>query len=81
MKAFSVMLILVLAAYLTGCAGSGMSDVDAKKEEKEMATETAKGFDSIDDTRCRSFGYQPGSSAYAQCRSDYAKIHKQGGAD
>ena len=79
MKARSAVPILVVAGCLAGCAGTGMSDTDAKKEDKAIATETAKGFDSIDDTRCRSFGYQPGSPAYAQCRSDYAKIHKQSG--
>jgi hypothetical protein len=81
MKAHSAVPILVVAGCLAGCAGTGTSDVDAKKEDKAMATETAKSFDSIDDTRCRSFGYQPGSSAYAQCRSDYAKIHKQGDSE
>ena len=77
MRAHSVTLIVLFAVYLTGCTSAGMSDVGAKKQDKEMATETANGFASIDDARCRSFGYQPGTATYAQCRSDYEKLHKQ----
>jgi hypothetical protein len=78
MKAHSAASILVLAVCLLGCAGSGMSDVDAKKQDKQMANDTAKAFDSIDDAKCRGFGYQPGSLAYTQCLSDYEKLRKQG---
>ena len=73
---------LVLAAIVgvaVGACGTsgGMSDVDAKKQDKEMAAETAKGFESIDDARCRSFGYQPSSPSYAHCRDEYKKLHAQ----
>ena len=67
--------LLLILGCLGGCAGGGMNDVDAKKEEKEIAAQTAKGFGSIDDAKCRSFGFQPGSPAYAKCRSDYESLH------
>jgi hypothetical protein len=79
-SALAVVLAAIIGSGVGACGTSGgMSD--AKKQDKEMAAETAKGFESIDDARCRSFGYQPGSPSYAHCRDDYKKLHAQGSGE
>jgi hypothetical protein len=53
---------------LAGCADQQRPD----PQDKAAAEEAAKATDTIDDARCQSYGFQPGSSGYAQCRKDFA---------
>jgi hypothetical protein len=39
----------------------------------------AKDTSTIDDARCQSFGFQPGSPGYAQCRKNIDSERKQMG--
>jgi hypothetical protein len=55
--------------FLAGCAGQQHSDAQAK-EDKAAVQEAAKDVASIDDARCQSFGFAPGSPGYAKCRND-----------
>lgn len=69
-KVFRGVFALVLAAiYLAGCANQQQPDPQAK-EDRAALQEAAKEIGSIDDARCQSFGFQPGSSGYAKCRKE-----------
>jgi hypothetical protein len=72
--------ILMLASILiAGCAGhsaeciTGVAHPDcapgtAGHEASALQQETEKTFAAMDDARCRAFGYEPGSQAFADCR-------------
>ena len=66
---------ILALAFLSACAGS--SDIDAKKQDKELATETAKGFAAVDDAKCQSYGFRVGTTAYSDCRKQFESEHKQ----
>jgi hypothetical protein len=74
--AFSPLIFAIL--FLFGCASS---DLNPKKQDKEMAGEAAKAYGSIDDAKCQSQGFQPSSPAYAQCRNEIENIRKQVGIE
>jgi hypothetical protein len=79
--AFSPLIFAILflfGCFLFGCASS---DLNPKKQDKEMAAEAAKAYGPIDDAKCQSQGFQPGSPAYAQCRKEIENIHKQVGVE
>jgi len=76
-------LMLVLTSILiSGCAGHSVDCTmgvghngctPGTKEYEEMMqrqqnAQDAKTVDTIDDTLCRSYGAEPGSTAYAECR-------------
>jgi hypothetical protein len=76
-------LILVLTSILiSGCAGhsvdctmgAGHNGCTPGTKEYEQMTQRqqdaqdAKTVDTMDDTLCRSYGAEPGSTAYAECR-------------
>jgi PBP1b-binding outer membrane lipoprotein LpoB len=66
---------LALAAVaLTCCANEHNLDPE-QKEDKAAQQEASKEVESIDDAKCRSSGFQPGSSAYTQCRKELAIEH------
>ena len=67
-------LLISVAMLLAGCANQQQA-----KEDKAAAEEAAKETGTIDDARCWSYGFQPGSSDYAQCRKDIDNGHKQMG--
>ena len=74
---------ILVAVLLAGCAGHsidcemgitwhencapGTAAYEERQEEK--ATKAAVG--AIDDAKCQSYGFQPGSLGYAQCRKDF----------
>jgi hypothetical protein len=58
-----------VAIFFAGCASQQQPDVQAK-EDKAALQEAAKEIGSIDDARCQSFGFQPGSSGYTKCRKE-----------
>jgi len=60
---------------LAGCT----SDQQQAKDDTAAAAEAAKQTGTIDDARCQSYGFQPGSPDYAQCRKDIDSGHKQMG--
>ena len=74
--------LILVAISLVGCAGHsidcemgiwhencapGTAAYEERQEEK--ATKAAVG--AIDDAKCQSYGFQPGSPGYAQCRKDF----------
>jgi hypothetical protein len=61
--------LLPVVLLLAGCAKFQNLDPQIK-EDKAAAEESAKETGTIDDARCQSYGFQPGSSGYAQCRKD-----------
>lgn len=61
--------LIPVAIFLAGCAQQGSLDSQAK-EDKAAAAEAAKETGTIDDARCQSYGFQPGSPDYAQCRKE-----------
>jgi starvation-inducible outer membrane lipoprotein len=61
-------LLISFAVLLAGCA-SQEDDLQAK-ETAAALEQAAKQTNTIDDARCQSFGYQPGSPKYAQCRKE-----------
>jgi outer membrane biogenesis lipoprotein LolB len=72
-----VALVLIPAALLlAGCANQQSLDPQ-QKEDKAAAAEAAKETGAIDDARCQSYGFQPGSPRYAQCRMDIDGERKQ----
>jgi hypothetical protein len=61
--------LLPVVILLAGCAK--LQNLDPQtKEDKAAAEESAKETGTIDDARCQSYGFQPGSPGYAQCRKD-----------
>jgi len=62
--------LIVGAMSLAGCANQQRPDAQAK-EDKAAAEQATKDIGSIDDARCRSFGFQPSSPGYTQCRNDF----------
>ena len=41
-------------------------------EEKQEERDTKAAVGAIEDAMCQSYGFQPGSPGYAQCRKDFA---------
>jgi hypothetical protein len=70
--------LILTVALLAGCASQQSPDPQAK-EDKAAAAEAAKETGAIDDARCQSYGFQPGSPRYAQCRKDIDSERKQTG--
>jgi hypothetical protein len=66
--------LILMSLFLAGCAGQGLDP--EKKQDKASAAEAAKTTAAIDDAKCQSFGFQPGSPGYAQCRKDFDNEHK-----
>jgi hypothetical protein len=69
--------LIPVTIILAGCANQQHSD--QSKEDKAAAEEAAKETGTIDDTRCQSYGFQPGSPRYVQCRKDIDSDRKQTG--
>jgi hypothetical protein len=67
-----------VAIIIAGCTNQLNSDPQIK-EDKAAAEEAAKETSSIDDARCQSYGFQPGSPGYVQCRKDIDNERKQMG--
>jgi hypothetical protein len=70
--------LILMSLFLAGCAGQGL-DPEKKQDkasEAEAEAEAAKATAAIDDAKCQSFGFQPGSPGYAQCRKDFDNGHK-----
>jgi hypothetical protein len=70
--------LIPVAIILAGCANQLNSDPQIK-EDKAAAAEAAKETSTIDDARCQSYGFQPGSPGYVQCRKDIDSERKQMG--
>jgi hypothetical protein len=68
--------LVPLAMLLADCANQQHPDPQAK-EDKAAQQAATKEIGSIDDARCQSFGFQPGSAGYAQCRKDFDNERKQ----
>ena len=68
--------LLISVAILLACC---TSDQQLAKDNKAAAEEAAKQTGAIDDARCQSYGFQPGSRDYAQCRADIDSGHNQMG--
>jgi hypothetical protein len=64
-----VLVLIPAAIFLASCANQQHPDAQAK-EDKAAIQETTKEIESIDDARCQSFGLQPGTSGYTQCRKE-----------
>jgi hypothetical protein len=71
----SAFLLIPVAILLAGCA----TNQQQAKQDKASAEEAAKETGTIDDARCQSYGFQPGSPDYAECRKDIDGRHKQMG--
>ena len=84
---FATILWLLASVGLAGCAtGSVECSMETPRadcphdtagyraaQEEKKTTETTV---TIDDTRCRSFGFEPGSPKYTQCRFNLDKEHQ-----
>jgi hypothetical protein len=66
-------LLIPVAILLAGCTFNQQQ----AKEDKAAVEEAAKQTGTIDDARCLSYGFQPGSPDYTQCRKDIDSGHKQ----
>jgi hypothetical protein len=73
-----VFALIPAAIILAGCADQLRSDPQSK-EDKAAAEGLAKDTATIDDARCQSYGFQPGSPGYAQCRKDIDGERRQMG--
>jgi hypothetical protein len=75
-----VALVLIsVAVLLAGCANQQQSDSQSR-EDKAALEAAAKEESAIDDARCQSYGFQPGSPGYVQCRKDINNERIQSGA-
>ena len=63
-------LFLLAAMFLAGCAGSGSTAQSQPPQPQPQATAQLD-----DDTTCRAQGFQPGSTAYVQCRKQLDSQH------
>jgi hypothetical protein len=70
--------LIPVAILLAGCANQPHFDSQTK-EDKAAAEQSAKETGTIDDVRCQSYGFQPSSAGYAQCRKDIDSERKQTG--
>jgi hypothetical protein len=53
---------------MTGTGHTGCSPGTAGYEQAAQQQQDTKTMSTIDDARCRSYGAQPGSVAYSECR-------------
>jgi hypothetical protein len=53
---------------MTGTGQTGCAPGTAGYEQAAQQQEDTKTMSTLDDARCRSYGAQPGSAAYAECR-------------
>lgn len=72
------LVFIPVAALAAGCASQQQADPQSKEDKAALAA-AAKEAGTIDDARCQSYGFQPGSPAYAQCRKDIDNERKQSG--
>lgn len=70
--------LMAVALLFASCAMQQQVDPE-KKADKAAAEAAAKETGTIDDARCQSFGFQPGTSGYTQCRKDLESERKQTG--
>jgi hypothetical protein len=75
---YVALMSIPLAIFLAGCASQQQPDPQAK-EDKAAAEAAAREAGAIDDARCQSYGFQPGSPRYTQCRRDIEGERKQMG--
>jgi hypothetical protein len=68
------LLIPLLAVLLAGCAASG-STAQSQPPQPQATAQLD------DDTACRAQGFQPGSSAYVQCRKQLDSQHLKDNPD
>lgn len=72
-------LLILTSIFISGCASqsvdctmgvghNGCTPGTKEYEQKIQQQQDEKASDNIDDTVCRSFGAEPGSTAYAECR-------------
>ena len=66
--------LILISLLLAGCAGHELDP--EQKQDKASAAEAVKATAAIDDAKCQSFGFQPGSPGYVQCRKDFDNEHK-----
>lgn len=67
--------VILMSLFIASC--TAMHDVDPEKQDKATAAAAAAGLAPIDDARCQSFGFKPGSPSYAQCRKNLDDQHAQ----
>ncbi len=66
---------IVVALLLAGCAGTATDRPQAQAPAAGAQQTAAAAPQPDDDTICRSKGYAPGSSPYAQCRKQLDAQH------
>jgi hypothetical protein len=64
----------MLALALIGCAGN-------KAEQQAQAAAEARAVAANEDSECRSYGAEPGSPAYVQCRMNFSNQRAQNDAN
>jgi len=69
-------LFLLAAMFLGGCAASGNTTQSQPPQPQPQATAQLD-----DDTICRAQGFQPGMSAYVQCRKQLDSQHLKDNPD
>jgi hypothetical protein len=73
------LMLVLMSILISGCAGhsvdctmgagyNGCTPGTKEYEQMVQQLQDAKSSDDIDDAVCRSFGAEPGSTAYAECR-------------
>lgn len=70
MKRYVAFVLIAVAMLFAGCANQRDSDPQAKAD-KAAQQKAAKEIGSMDDLKCQSFGYQPGSVGYSRCRKEF----------
>jgi hypothetical protein len=72
-QAFISVAFLTSCTGLAGCAGHSLDPIAAEEKQEIKASEAAVA--AIDDAKCQSYGFRPGSAGYAQCRRDFDIHH------
>jgi outer membrane biogenesis lipoprotein LolB len=64
-----IVLVVVALTALAGCADQA--------QQRQQAQAQAAAIAANEDTQCRSYGAQPGSPAYIQCRMNFSNQRAQ----
>ncbi len=72
-------LLIPVVMLLASCASQQKHPDPQAKEDKAAAEAVAKMRGVIDDAKCQSYGFQPGSPSYNKCRKDIDAERKQMG--
>ena len=62
--------VLILVPFILAACATPQQPQAEKQQDEAAEAAASKETAGIDDARCQSFGFQPGSPGYAKCRKD-----------